>query len=65
MYSSHSLSYKGILSAMKNGLIRGVAFPEGDILVVFYYLGASKICPDKRGGLRWEWPYKTGTIGLS
>jgi hypothetical protein len=34
---------------------------EGDNLVVFYYLGASKIWPDKRGGLWWKWSYKRDT----
>jgi hypothetical protein len=32
------------------------------LLVVFYYLRASEIWPDKRGGLWWEWPYKRGGI---
>ena len=36
---------------MKSGLIRGVVFLEGTSLVVFYYLSASEIWPDKRGGL--------------
>jgi len=30
---------------------------EGDNLVVFYYLTASEIWPDKRGGLWLEGPY--------
>jgi hypothetical protein len=45
-----------------SGLIRGLAFLEGDNLVVFYYLSASEIWPDyKRCGLWWEWTYKKGT----
>jgi hypothetical protein len=36
---------------MKSGMIRGVASLEGDNLEVLYYLGASEIWPDKRGGL--------------
>jgi hypothetical protein len=35
-------------------LIRGVTFFERDNLIVFYYLNASEICPDKRGGVWWE-----------
>jgi hypothetical protein len=35
---------------------------EDNNLLVFYYLSASVIRPDKRGGgLWWEWPYKRGT----
>jgi hypothetical protein len=30
-------------------------------LILFYYLSASEICPDKRGGLWWEWPCKKET----
>jgi hypothetical protein len=45
---------------MKSGLIRGVASLERDNLVIFYYLNACKIRPDKRSGLYWEWPYKRG-----
>jgi hypothetical protein len=41
---------------MKSGLIRGVASLERDNLVIFYYLNACKIRPDKRSGLYWEWP---------
>ena len=26
-------------------------------VALFYYLSVSEICPDKRGGLWWEWPY--------
>jgi len=29
---------------------------DGDNLVAIYYLSASEILPDKRGGLWWEWP---------
>jgi len=36
-----------------------VASLDGDNLVVHYYLGASEIWPDQRGGLWWERPYKT------
>jgi hypothetical protein len=32
-------------------VIRGVVFLEGSSLVVFYYLSACEIWPDKRGGL--------------
>jgi len=31
-------------------------------LVVFYYLAAFEIWPDKRGGLEWEWPDKRGSL---
>ena len=34
-----------------NDLIRGVVSFEVDSVVVFYYLSASEICPDKRGGV--------------
>ena len=37
-----------------NDLIREVVSFEGDSVVVFYYLNASEICPDKRGGVWWE-----------
>ena len=33
------------------GLIKGVAFLEGNNLVVFYYFSASEIWPNKKGGL--------------
>jgi hypothetical protein len=36
---------------LKSGLIRGVASLEDDNLVVLYYLSASEIWSDKRGGL--------------
>jgi hypothetical protein len=35
-----------------------------DNLVLFYYLSASKIWPDKRGGLWWQRPDKNGGRGL-
>jgi len=35
----------------QDGLIRGVAFLEGNNLVVFYFLSAPAICPDKHGAL--------------
>jgi len=35
------------------------SFDRGN-LVVFYSLCTSEICPDKRGCLWWEWPYKMG-----
>ena len=35
----------------RGGLIRGVAFLEGNNLVVFDYFSASEIWPDKSGGL--------------
>jgi len=31
------------------------------LIVVFYYLSASEIWPDKRDCLCWEGPYKRGT----
>jgi hypothetical protein len=40
------------------GLIRGVASVEEVYSVVFYYLSASEIWPDKRGFLWWGWLYK-------
>jgi len=43
-------------------LVRGVSFLEGDNLLIFYYLSASEIWSDKKGGLRSEGPYKRGTI---
>jgi hypothetical protein len=51
---------------LKSGLIRGVVFLEGSSLVVFCYLIASEIWPDKRGDLsRGEqlkrWPNNEGT----
>ena len=46
------------------GLIRGVASLEGGNLVVLYYLCASEICTDKRGGLWLEGPYKRGGLWL-
>ena len=39
------------LSALKSDLIRGVVSLENDNLVVLYYLSASEIWSDKRGGL--------------
>jgi hypothetical protein len=33
----------------------------GEKLVLLYYLTASKVWPDKRCGLRWEWLLKRGT----
>jgi hypothetical protein len=39
------------ISECKTGLILEVTSLEGDSSVVFYYLGASEIWPDKRGGL--------------
>jgi hypothetical protein len=38
-----------------------VASLDGDNLVVHYYLGASEIWPDQRGGVWWERPYKSVT----
>jgi len=46
-----------------SGLTRGVVSLERDSVVVYYYLSASEVCPDKRGDLWWEWSYKRG--GLS
>ena len=34
----------------KSGLIQGILSLEGDNLVVVWYLSASEIWPDKRGG---------------
>jgi len=48
----------------KSGL-RGVAFLEGDNLVVFCNLSASEIWPDKRGGFWLEWPYMREMTVLS
>jgi hypothetical protein len=43
--------YTAPLVHLKSGLIRGVVSLEGSSLVVFCYLVASEIWPDKRGGL--------------
>ena len=48
-------------SAWKSGFIRGMAFPEGGNLVVFYYVSVSEIWPNKSGHIWWEEPYKRGT----
>ena len=48
---------------MGSGLIAGVASLEGDNYVVFYYLTASEIWPDKRGSFGGKWHYSRG--GLS
>ena len=29
-------------------------------IVIFYYLKASAVWPDKKGGIWWEWPFKKG-----
>ena len=47
-YSSPPLTRRHLLQ-LKRGLIRGVASLKGDKYVVFYYLIASEIWPDKRG----------------
>jgi hypothetical protein len=39
-------------------------FLEWDYLVVYYYLCASEIWPDKRSDLWLEGPYKRGTISV-
>jgi len=39
----------------KSDLIRGVASLEVDSLLIFFYLGASAILPDKTGCLWREW----------
>ena len=58
-----STRYKATLSAMKKcDFIRGVISLDWDNLVVFYYLSASGIWPDKKGGLWWEGPYKETTV---
>ena len=58
-----STRYKATLSAMKKcDFIRGVTSLDWDNLVVFYYLSASGIWPDKKGGLWWEGPYKKGGL---
>ena len=49
-------------TAMKHDLIWGITSVDGDSLVVFYDLSASEICLNKRGGLKWEWPYKRGGL---
>ena len=45
-------------------LLEGRLLLKGDYIVVFYYLCASKIWPNKRGGLLSEWFYKRGTVVL-
>ena len=45
-------------------LLEGRLLLKGNYIVVFYYLCASEIWPDKRGGLWSEWFYKRGTIVL-
>jgi hypothetical protein len=45
---------------IRSDLIRGVASQEGDNKVVFNYLNASEIWPEKIGGLWRKWPYKRG-----
>jgi hypothetical protein len=42
------------------GLIRGINSLDGEHVVVFYYLSASKIWPDKRDRLQWKGLYKRG-----
>jgi hypothetical protein len=42
-----------------------MAFLEANSLVVFYYLSAIDILPNKRGGLWLEWLYKRGTIATA
>ena len=49
---------------LKSELIKGVASFEKENLVVFYYLSASEIWPDKGGSLWCEWPYKRETTVL-
>jgi hypothetical protein len=44
-------------SAMKSGLLKKVAFLEGDNLLVFNYLNISEIWLGKRGGILWEGSY--------
>jgi hypothetical protein len=44
--------------------IREVTSLDGDSFVIYYYLSASEIWPDKRGDLWWEEPYKSRTIVL-
>ena len=62
LYSSPTLiDHPSVIKLPYKTGITGVASLEGDNLVVFYYLGASKIWPDKRGGLWWKWPYKRDT----
>ena len=39
-----------------------VASLKADSLVVFYYLSASEIWPDKSGSLQWAWPDKSGSL---
>jgi len=45
---------------MKKFLIREVASHERDNVVVFYYLSAFEIWPDKMGGLLWDGSYIKG-----
>jgi hypothetical protein len=56
-YSSPPLM-KPLLLLCKRGL------SWGDDLLVFYYLSASEIWSDKRGGFWREWPSKRGTTGI-
>jgi hypothetical protein len=58
------LNLRPSLLQCKNGLIWEVTFLQGDSTVVFYYLSASEIWPDKRGGLWWEWPWKNRITAL-
>ena len=53
-------SYKATPSTMKKFLIREVASHERDNVVVFYYLSAFEIWPDKMGGLLWDGSYIKG-----
>ena len=59
LYSSPPLIRLPLMPRISD-LITGVASLEGDSLLVFYYLSAFEIYPDKRVGLYWEWPHKKG-----
>ena len=52
-YSCHTLIRPSLLQ-WKSDFKRGVVSREGDNLVVFIYLSASEIWPDKRCGLSWR-----------
>ena len=50
----------------KSGFIRGMTSLKGDNLVIFYYLSATEIWLDNRGGLWWQLPYKReNTVQIS
>ena len=56
LLKSHPFCYEKVV------LLEGCIHLEEKNLVVIYYLSASEIWPDKRGGLCWEWPDKRGGL---